>query len=161
MRVLEWLHADFDLNLVKPTLRGVDPSLNAIPYAPTRIITGGLSVQHPDGYFGRLGFFHIGDRPASEDRFLTAQGFTRFDATAVYRQKRFELTLAVQNIFNTKWREAQFATTSRVPADQPGGNCPAGTREGTDENGNFAGCEDVNFTPGNPVNVQATATIFF
>ena len=42
-------------------------------------------ARHPDGFFGRAGVVHLGDRPATEDRFLSAEGFTRFDTTLGYR----------------------------------------------------------------------------
>ncbi len=158
-RILEWLLADADLNLVKPEIRGKAAAENAIPNAPTRIITGGVTAQHPQGYFGRFGFFHIGDRPLVEDRFIQGPGFIRFDATVGFKQKSFEVSVGIQNVFNTKWNEAQFGTTSRLPGEMAT-NCPAGTRPKNDDTGTFKGCQDLHFTPGNPLNVQANATFF-
>jgi hypothetical protein len=107
-----------------------------------------------------VGVFHLGDRPASEDRFFTADGFTRLDATAGYRHRWFELSVSGQNLMSTSWREAQFANVSRLPHETSPENCPAGTRPVVDGTA-FLGCEDVHFTPGAPVNLQATATLFF
>jgi len=49
-------------------------------------------------------------------------------------------------IVDARWREAQFATTSLVAA--------APYRETTAHT-------DVNFTPGNPLNVRATVALYF
>jgi outer membrane receptor protein involved in Fe transport len=128
-----------------------------VALAPTRIVSAGLTARHPTGAYGRLGLFHIGDRPATEDGFLVAQGFTRLDATAGYRADGWELTLSGQNLTNAVWREAQFANVSRLKGET---SCPAGTRA-VDDGGRFMGCEDLHFTPGAPLAVQAVARAFF
>jgi len=43
----------------------------------------------------------------------------------------------VENVFNVKWNEAQFATTSRLQGEPNGG------------------ITDLNFTPGSPIGVTA------
>jgi hypothetical protein len=77
------------------------------------------------------------------------------------------VSLAIDNVLDARWREAQFATTSRLASDPstaappPMDACPAGTRVETDASGNFAGCEGVHFTPGTPLNALLTARLFF
>jgi outer membrane receptor protein involved in Fe transport len=158
--ITSWLHADADVSLTRATFTEFPPGENAVPLAPSRTVSLGLSVQDLYGLFGRLGVFHIGDRPATEDRFLVAEGFTRLDATIGYRHRPFEISVAAQNLTNTRWREAQFATVSRLPHETSSASCPSGTRPVT-EGATFRGCEDVSFTPGSPINVQAVATLFF
>jgi outer membrane receptor protein involved in Fe transport len=160
LKILPWLFADVDATLSRATFTENAGNANAVALAPTLVLSGGLSARHPDGYFGRLGVFHLGERAATEDRFLRAQGFTRVDTTLGYRHERFELSLAVQNLLNTEWREAQFANASRLPLETSVASCPAGTRA-VEDGGAFVGCEDLHFTPGAPINVQATATLFF
>ncbi len=156
-RLLFWLWADLDVTFVRA--RFTDSGA-AVPLAPTRLITGGLSARHPRGLFGRIGVFHIGDRPATEDGFLVAEGFTRLDLVAGYHHRRFELTLTAENLTNTAWREAQFGNVSRLAGESGPASCPAGTRPVTN-GAAFAGCEDLHFTPGAPINVFASATVFF
>jgi outer membrane receptor protein involved in Fe transport len=155
-----WLFADLDATLTHGEFTGNGGNASAIALAPTFVLQGGLSVRHPAGITGRLGVFHIGDRPATEDRFLTAEGFTRIDLNAGYRVGRVELAIDVQNLTNTQWREAQFATVSRLAGEISPASCPASTRA-VEDSGAFVGCEDVNFTPGAPFNTQVTATIYF
>jgi outer membrane receptor protein involved in Fe transport len=100
-------------------------------------------MQLPNGLKGRLAVRQIGDRPATQDGSLTAEGYTVFDLTAGYRWRFLEVLLSIQNLFNATWREAQFATVSRLPSE------PAG------------GVNDINFTPGAPINLTATAIVYF
>lgn len=159
-RVLPWLFADLDATFVRATFTGNPGNANAVALAPTRVVAGGLSVLHPTGLLGRIGFFHIGDRPATEDRFLVADGFTRIDAMLGYRANRYEMSLHVQNALNTEWREAQFANVSRLAGETTAASCGPGTRAATD-GAAFVGCEDLHFTPGAPVNVFGTAALLF
>jgi len=157
LKILPWLFADADLSLTRARFTEEPAGAEAVPLAPTFLLSGGISARHPIGAYGRVGLVHIGDRPATEDRFLTVAGFTRLDAVVGFRTERFEVSLSVQNLLDTDWREAQFANVSRLANET---SCPAGTRPAED-GGTFLGCEDVHFTPGAPINVQATATVFF
>jgi outer membrane receptor protein involved in Fe transport len=160
LEILSWLFADADFTLTRATFTENPGNANAVALAPTRVGSVGVSVRHPNGYFGRVGVFYLGDRPATEDRFFTAEGFTRLDATAGYRHPQFEYAVSGQNLTNTSWREAQFANASRLPSETSATACPAGTRPAMDGDA-FLGCEDLHFTPGAPINVQGTVTVFF
>ena len=165
--IADWLVADTDVTLSKARFVDLPEDENRIPLAPRFTVTSGISMNHPKGFFGRLGARALSDRPLTEDNFLTAEGFVLLDATLGYRTKRFEISLALDNVLNTEWEEAQFATTSRVATDPannappPPGVCPSNTRVETNGAGNFAGCEDVHFTPGSPFNAMLTARLFF
>ncbi|MCB9556881.1 MAG: TonB-dependent receptor plug domain-containing protein [Deltaproteobacteria bacterium] len=160
LELLKWLFADVDVSVIWPTFVDAPAGERDIPLAPRLLVTGGISARHPWGLFGRAGFVYLGDRPATEDAYLTAEGFFRLDVTLGYRHKRFALELSLQNATNSKWREAQFATVSRLPTETALASCPPGTRA-VGNASSFAGCEDVNFTPGWPINLQASASLFF
>ena len=160
LRLLPWLFADADLTVSRATYVENAGNGNAVALAPTLIVSGGVSARHPSGVYGRLGVLHLGDRPATEDEFLTAEGFTRVDATLGYRGSFYEVSVGVQNLLNTQWREAQFANVSRLPSETGPESCPAGTRP-AGEPGAFEGCEDLHFTPGAPFNAQASVSLFF
>lgn len=156
VKILSWLTADLDFTWADAKYK--DSTLVAL--APTLVVQGGLSARHPKGPYGRIGVIHLGDRPATEDGFLTAQGFTRVDAAVGFRHKRFDVAVGVQNLLNTQWREAQFGNVSRLPHETSAASCPAGTRA-AEEAGQFLGCEDLHFTPGAPINVEVTASVYF
>jgi outer membrane receptor protein involved in Fe transport len=158
--IAPWLFADFDATLSRARFTEEPATADAVPLAPELVLSGGLSARHPEGYFGRLGAFHLGDRAASEDEFFTAEGFTRLDATLGYRHAFFAVELSIQNLLDVDWREAQFANVSRLPQEAEASSCPPGTRA-VQDGGAFLGCEDVHFTPGAPINAQLTASVFF
>jgi hypothetical protein len=130
--------------------------------APELLVSGGLSARDPrTGISGRIGVFYIADRPATEDRFLTAEGFVRVDASFGWENKRFAVKAQALNLINTRWRQAQFATVGRLPGEDGPEDCPGGTRPATDPDGTFVGCEDIHFTPGWPFFVQLMGTVKF
>ena len=76
---------------------------------------------------GGLRFYGIGDRPASDDGVFIAPGFTQFDLHLGYRQRWFDITFDIENLFNATFRAAQFATVSRLPGEPAvGAPVPAG-----------------------------------
>lgn len=159
-RLLPWLFADLDATLTEGTFVQNAGNADAIALAPRVLVSGGLSARHPSGLSGRLGVYHIGDRPATEDEFLIAQGFTRLDLSGAYRVGRLELGVDIQNLLNTSWREAQFANVSRLASETDASACPSDTRA-VEEGGVFIGCEDVHFTPGAPLNALVTLSWYF
>jgi outer membrane receptor protein involved in Fe transport len=138
---------------------------DAIALAPRHTWAGGLSARHPTGWRAGLRFYGVGDRPATQDEFLTADGFTLVDFHAGYGTRRWDVGLDVENLFDARYRSAQFATTSRLRnepalgAPPPAGTCTHGSRSVLDGNA-FAGCEDVNFTPGLPLTMRLMTTLY-
>ena len=70
--------------------------------------------------------------------YVPALDRTVFQTTEIKR----DLAQQIQNVLNTTWREAQFANESQLANET-------------------APVQDLHFTPGAPVNAQATATFFF
>lgn len=92
---------------------------SAIALAPTRTFEAGVGARPTFGDFTPFASIRvksIADRPATEDGSLVAQGFTVVDANAGLRWKAIEAGLDVQNLFDTKWREVNFAAwDTRLP----------------------------------------------
>ncbi len=129
------------------------------PAAAPLLVDTGVSMLHPEGLHGRVGAVYLGDRAAIEDASLTAAGFLRLDASLGFKNEIFAVDVDVQNLLNTEWREAQFANVSRLPNETKPADCGAGSRAVVDDG--FAGCEDLHFTPGAPLNGRVTFTMFF
>ena len=87
---------------------------NRIPLAPELTMTGGLSLQLDNGFSGGLAYRFIKDRPANEDNSIIAEGYFITDLNLNYQFKKVSFGLAVENLFNQDWNEAQFATESRL-----------------------------------------------
>jgi outer membrane cobalamin receptor len=136
------LFANINYNFTNPKSIGVTKGEDYIPLAPTATSTGGLFYKKKLGINGGLSYRYIKDRAANEDNTIVAKGYFLMDASINYTQRKYEIGLAVENIFNIKWNEAQFATESRLY------NEPAAVTE-------------LNFTPGTPLFIRAKLAVFF
>ncbi len=161
VEALPWLFLDLDVTWTDSVFVDNPSNADAVALAPRFMLESGLLVRHrATGLSGRLSLLYVADRPATEDGFLQAEGFYRVDASVRWETERFALALTVQNLTNTRWRQAQFATVSRVAGETDAASCPAGTRASV-EGGDFAGCEDINFTPGWPFHLMASGSVYF
>lgn len=137
-------HLFADLNLNYAHGRAVDEPKgnNRIPLAPIFTSTGGITYRKIKGLNGSLRYRYMADRPANEDNSTVAVGHFIWDAVINYTQSKWEAGFQVQNIFNTKWKETQFDTESRLF------NEPSSVSE-------------IHFTPGTPFFARASFTLFF
>jgi hypothetical protein len=136
-----WLFADADATLTRALYRLNAGNGDAVALAPTRTFTAGVGVTRTLGDwtpFGSVRIKSIGDRPATPDGSLVAQGYTLVNAEAGARWRDIEVGVDVLNLTNTTWREAQFATTSRLRGER-------------------APVTDIDFTPGWPFTLMAHA----
>ncbi len=138
----ERLFANLNLNLTDPKSLDAVKGENYIPLAPTATSTGGLFYKSGRGFNGGINYRYIKDRPANEDNSIIAKGYFVVDGSINYSEKKYEVGLALENIFNTKWNEAQFATTSRLK-------------------GEASPVTELNFTPGMPFFIRAKFAVFF
>ncbi len=130
------------MNTAKPRAIGELEGQNFLPLAPTFTTVGGLSLQNKSGFSGSLRYRYIGDRPANADNTIIAKGYFVNDLQANYSQKCYNLGLSIQNIFNVRWKETQFATNSRLKNEtEP--------------------VEEIHFTPGTPFFARLSLTLFF
>jgi len=97
---------------------------------------------------------------ASDPRRVNTEAYFVLDAYGSYRWRWLEAGFSIQNLTNTAWREAQFGNVSRLPNETGPASCPVGTRPVVD-GARFAGCEDIHFTPGAPINVYGTVSLSF
>ncbi len=168
--VTRWLSADLDLTATRSQLTQNAGNGNSVALAPRLTWSGGLSARHPGGLRAGWRFYGLSDRPATEDYpapgSLVADGFTVFDLHLGFRHRRFDVALDIENLFNATYKAAQFATTSRLRSEPstgappPAGACGNRSRVSTSDNGNYAGCEDVHFTPGYPFTARLMTTVF-
>ena len=136
------LFANLNVNLTKPRAIGVTKGQDYIPLAPTTSSTGGIFYKPQQGLNGGITYRLITDRPANEDNSIVAKGYFVVDASLNYTKPKYEIGFAVENMLNTTWNEAQFATESRLK------NEPAPVTE-------------LHFTPGIPFFIRAKLAVFF
>ncbi len=138
-----WLYLFADFNLAH--CRESDPAegQNFLPLAPGFTSVGGFTYKPNSKLSLSFSYRHMSERPANNDYSLVATGYTVCDAVANYSYRNFDFGVQVQNLFNTQWNEAQFATETRLK--MPNGKL---------EQGNTT---DVCFTPGTPLFVKLSA----
>ncbi len=136
------LFANFNVNITKPRAVDAAKGQDYIPLAPTATSTGGLFYKAKRGFNGGLSYRYIKDRPANDNNSITAKGYFLLDGSLNYTQKHYELGIALENMLNATWNEAQFATESRLR------NEPAPVTE-------------LNFTPGTAFFARLKLAVFF
>lgn len=129
--VIKNLFADVDVNLAHSKALGIAEEESYLPLAPRFTSTGGLTYKKEHGWNGSVRYRFMGERPANENNSVVAERYFVVDAAVNYTCKKWEAGLAVQNLLNTKWKETQFDTESRLQ------NEPAPVSE-------------IHFTPGTP-----------
>ncbi|MGB1033179.1 MAG: TonB-dependent receptor domain-containing protein, partial [Flavobacteriales bacterium] len=140
-QILDWLFWNVDVNYTKARTEG-DVEDEFIPLAPQLTSTSGLSVKHPSGFFVGLQARHLSDRPANGDNSIVAEGYTIVDLNAGMEFNKLQIGVNVQNLFNTSWKETQFATTSRLQSETEA-------------------VEEIHFTPGTPFFIQGSIAYKF
>ncbi len=115
---------------------------NRIPLAPELTATGGLTYNSPNGLSGGLRYRHIKDRPANEDFSITAEGYFLLDANMNYRYNNTTFGVSIENVLNSEWNEAQFATESRLKDEA-------------------TSVEELHFTPGTPFAIRGSISYSF
>lgn len=143
-----WLYFDADYNFTRPRATGEPEGARYIPLAPTQTSIGGLTLTTKKGFSGSLRYRYLADRPANEDNSLVAEGWFLLDALASYtpvwknRKSPLEFRLSAQNLTGVLWKEAQFATESRL-FDEP------------------APVTEIHYTPGTPFFLKGGLTLRF
>lgn len=141
-QLTKMLFMDADVSSAKPRAIGVLEGMNYLPLAPLFSSTGGFSVKIPNGLSGSLRYRYMANRPANDDNSIVAKGYFVTDAQLNYTKQKYSVGLSVQNLLNTRWKETQFDTESRLK-------------------GEAAPVEEIHFTPGTPFFARLSCTLFF
>ncbi|HEU4685511.1 MAG TPA: TonB-dependent receptor [Nitrospira sp.] len=121
----------------------------AIPMAPELTAYGALLLQWPEGLRSQIQATYLGVRPLLEDRSINAPSWVVLDLTERYLipvklpHGKLEAFLYIHNLLDTRWEQATFAFTSRLPNEPP------------------AGVQDIHFVPGNPRFVMGGLAWYF
>jgi hypothetical protein len=136
------VYIDADVNYAHGRMVEENKGQNYIPLAPVWSSTGGVTYKKTTGINGSLRYRWLSDRPANENYSLTASGYFVNDMVLNYTQKKYEIGLRVNNMFNVKWKETQFDTESRLKNE-------------------INPVEEIHFTPGTKLAAKLSCSIFF
>jgi outer membrane receptor protein involved in Fe transport len=142
LQIKSWLWADIDVSSAKATIRNLPNGQNYVPLAPTLTASGGISVVREHGFSGSLRFRYLSNRPANEDNSVVALGHTLFFGNLEYNYGHFTFAINAENLLNSEWNEAQFATETRLKNEKNS-------------------VTELCFTPGNPRNFQVSVSYKF
>ncbi|MDN3677052.1 TonB-dependent receptor plug domain-containing protein [Flavobacterium paronense] len=141
-QLTDWLFFDTDVNYTHARSIDEPSGQDYIPLAPDFTSTGGISINKLKGFSGGIRYRYLKSRPANEDNSIVAKGYMVSDVNINYEFKNFTFGVAVENIFNTKWNETQFATESRLQNETQS-------------------VDEIHFTPGTPFFMKGKITYRF
>ena len=138
----DFLFCYMNLDLARPRAEGSPKGENFLPLAPQFTSTGGMNLRLRNGINGSIGYRYMHDRPANSNYSLTALGYWVTDLTLNYTRKKYEVGIAIENLFNLAWNESQFAYLSKLKYETN----PV---------------EEVSYTPGVPIFAKLKCSVFF
>jgi outer membrane receptor for monomeric catechols len=141
-QLAKWLFADLNVNMARPRLADSAKNTGYLALAPAFTSTGGLDFKLDNGINGGLSYRYIHDRPGNNTYTLKADGYFVTDFKLNYTQKRYEVGLTIENLFNTKWEEYAVEQVSRL-------------------RGEAAPVDQMSFTPGTPFFAKLRVAVFF
>lgn len=126
------LYLNYDINYTYARAIDEAEGEDFIPLAPDLTAVAGINYVIRDKLTAGLNMRYIKDRPANEDNSIIAEGYFVTDLNVDYNiAEHVGVGLIVNNLFNTEWNEAQFATLSQLKNEaEP--------------------VEEIHFTPGTP-----------
>jgi outer membrane receptor protein involved in Fe transport len=128
---LQWLFWNLDANYTYARTIEHPKGEDYIPLAPDFTLVSGLNFLFKSGIYGSINVRYLANRPANEDNSIIAKGYSITDLNAGYKWRKMSFGVQIQNLFNTKWNETQFATESRLQNETES-------------------VEEIHFTPGTP-----------
>ncbi|MDB5136617.1 MAG: TonB-dependent receptor, partial [Mucilaginibacter sp.] len=141
-QLAKWLFADLNVNLARPRLADSAKNTGYLALAPTFTSTGGLDFKFNNGLNGGLSYRYMHSRPGNNTNTLTADGYYVTDLKINYTQKRYEVGLSIENLFNTKWNEFEAEEVGRL-------------------RGETTPVDQMSFTPGTPFFAKLRVAVFF
>ncbi len=136
---IDWLFCNFDINYAHGRNRDNDFNNKFIPLAPVVASMGTVTFKQNNWNLS-ASYRYLSDRPATEDNSIVAKSYFVNDLAASYQLKKINFHIRIENLFNTKWNETQFATLSRLKSE-------------------VNPVEEIHFTPGSPFFLKGGVTI--
>lgn len=141
-QITDKLFFDTDANWAIPRALEEPKGKDFLPLSVKFSSVGGITLKNEHGISGSIRYRYLADRPANEDNSIVAKGYFINDAFLSFSHKRYLISLSIQNIFDVRWKETQFATLSRLKTEsQP--------------------VEEIHFTPGTPRNAKLSFLLKF
>jgi outer membrane receptor for Fe3+-dicitrate len=141
-QISKFINLNSDINYTYARSTEEPKGQNYIPLAPDLTSTGGISLTNYKGFSSNLNYRFLKSRPANEDNSIVAKGYFVSDFNMNYQYKKMNYGIIIENLFNTKWNETQFATESQLQNETKS-------------------VEEIHFTPGTPFFIKGKITYTF
>jgi hypothetical protein len=141
-QIWSWLFLHLDLDFAKARDVQAPKGENFLPLAVPFSSSGGLDLKFMKRFNAAIRYRYMSDRPATANNSLVAEGYFVTDLNANYSLGRYQAGIEIQNLLNTRWREAQFEVKSRL-------------------RGEVAPVDDINFTAGTPFFAKLKFAVIF
>jgi outer membrane receptor protein involved in Fe transport len=137
--LLPWLFLQGDLGYSSAEFS----SGGKVPQAPRLVASAGLVARHPSGFSAELRYKTLGERYGTESHEPRLRSWSVWNLQGRYRRGPVEVSVTLENLFDSDWESAEYFYASRVPGEPP------------------EGVEDRHFVPGYPRNVRVGLSFFF
>lgn len=141
-QVSESIFVDTDITLTQARAKNSAAGEDYIPLAPSFSSIGGFTWRSGWGLSSSIRYRFLDDRAANESKSLIAEGYKLVDVVVKFTRKNYEVSLSCENVFNEKWKEAQFETESRLKDE-------------------VSSVSEIHVTPGTPIFAKAGVSFFF
>lgn len=132
---LENFYLNADINYSHARFIEEENGQDYVPLAPVVTSTGSVNWDFMHGFSLGLQYRYLGERPAVEDNSIRTKAYFVNDLMLSYNRQKWGANIQVNNLFNVKWNEAQFATETQLK-------------------GEAEPITDLTYTPGNPFGVR-------
>ncbi|REC40353.1 TonB-dependent receptor [Chryseobacterium sp. 5_R23647] len=132
---LENFYLNADINYSHARFIEEENGQDYVPLAPVVTSTGSVNWYFIHGFSLGLQYRYLGERPAVEDNSIRTKAYFVNDLMLSYNRQKWGANIQVNNLFNVKWNEAQFATETQLK-------------------GEAEPITDLTYTPGNPFGVR-------
>ena len=119
---LDWLTLDFDVSLSQSEFTNVPSNQKQVPNSVGRTISGGATIDLPNGIFGSIRARHFGDMPLTEDGSVYADSATVVNLGSGYRFKAYRVELNVLNLFDSGDPDISYYYESKLRGEAAGVN---------------------------------------
>ncbi|MBT2620393.1 TonB-dependent receptor plug domain-containing protein [Chryseobacterium sp. ISL-6] len=111
---LENFYLNADVNYAHARFTEEEKGKDYVPLAPVITSTGSVNWDFLHGFSLGIQYRYLGARPAVEDNSIRTKAYFVNDLMLSYNQAKWGANIQVNNLFNVKWNEAQFATETQL-----------------------------------------------
>jgi outer membrane receptor protein involved in Fe transport len=114
----DWLTLDADYAWSHARFTEFDPAGDRIPNAVDRVVSMGLTADHPSGWFGGMRLRYLGSAPLIEDNSVRSDPTHIVNADVGYRfASGLSASLSALNLFNAHGDDITYFYESQLPGE--------------------------------------------